>query len=63
LNPAEQVWQQLRDRDLANRCYDSDEHIVDACCQAWNKFIQIPGVIRSLCTRRWANLASDHGMS
>ena len=42
LNPAEQVWQQLRDRDLANRCYDSYEHIVDACCEAWNKFTQIP---------------------
>jgi len=63
LNPAEQVWQQLRDRSLANRCYDSYEHIVDACCEAWNKFIEIPGAIRSLCTRKWANLASDHGMS
>jgi transposase len=38
LNPAEQVWQQLRDRNLANRCYDSYEHIVDTCCEAWNKF-------------------------
>jgi transposase len=27
LNPAEQVWQQLRDRSLANRCYDSYEEI------------------------------------
>ncbi len=32
LNPAEQVWQQLRDRHLANRCYDGYEQIVDACC-------------------------------
>jgi transposase len=63
LNPAEQVWQQLRDRDLANRCYDSYEHIVDACCEAWNKFTQIPGAIRSLCKRNWANLNSAHGMS
>ena len=31
LNPAEQVWQQLRDRHLANRCYDGYEQIVDAC--------------------------------
>ncbi|MBL4953131.1 transposase [Neobacillus sp. YIM B02564] len=23
LNPGEQVWQQLRERSLANRCYDS----------------------------------------
>lgn len=40
LNPAEQVWQHLRDRSLANRCYDSYGHIVDACCHAWNKFIK-----------------------
>jgi hypothetical protein len=63
LNPAEQVWQQVRDRSLANRCYGSYEHIVDACCEARNQFIQIPGAIRSLCTRNWANLAYDHGIS
>jgi transposase len=57
LNPTEQVWQQLRDRRLANRCYDSYEDIVSACCKAWNQFIQIPGTIRSLCTRTWARLA------
>ena len=63
LNPAEQVCQQLRDRSLANRCYDSNEHIVDACCEAWNEFTQIPTASRSLCTRNWANLAHVHGMS
>jgi transposase len=58
LNSAEQVWQQLRDRHLANRCFDSYQQIVDACCQAWNTFTQIPGAIRSLCSRSWANLSS-----
>jgi transposase len=56
LNPAEQVWQPLRDRTLANRCDDSYEQIVDACCQAWNDFTEIPNAIRSLCTRSWAYL-------
>ena len=42
LNPAEQVWQQLREGSLANLCYDGYEDIVDACCEAWNKFTQIP---------------------
>lgn len=32
LNLAEQVWQQLRDRSLANCHYDSYRHIVEACC-------------------------------
>ena len=63
LNPAEQVWQQLRDRSLANRCYASYDDIVDACCEAWNKFTQIPNAIRSLCTRNWTNLAPVHGTS
>ena len=58
LNPAEQVWQQLRDRHLANRCYDGYEQIVDACCEAWNAFTQIPGAIRSLCSRSWAVMPS-----
>ena len=56
LNPAEQVWQQLRVSSLANRCYDSYEQIVDTCCDAWNKFTQIPGAIRSLCSLSWAGL-------
>jgi hypothetical protein len=63
LNPAEQVWQQLRDRSLANRCHGSYDDITDACCEAWNKFTQIPNAIRSLCTRNWANLAPVHRIS
>lgn len=54
LNPVEQVWQQLRDNWLANRCFDGYETIVNACCDAWNWFVDIPGRIRKLCTREWA---------
>jgi transposase len=61
LNPTEQVWQQLRDRSLANRCYDSYEDIVGACCAAWSAFTQIPSAIRSLCTRSWAPLSLHPG--
>jgi hypothetical protein len=60
---AKKLRQQLRDRSLANRCYDSYDDIIDACCEAWNKFTQIPNAIRSLCTRNWENLAPVHGMS
>ena len=35
LNRVEQIWQQLRDNWLANRCYDGYEAILDACCHAW----------------------------
>ena len=56
LNPAAQVWQQSRDRHLANRCDANDEQTFDACCAAWNLLTQIPGAIRS--SARVAGLAS-----
>lgn len=56
LNPAEQVWQQLRDNWLANRCYDGYEAIVEACCDAWNNFVDTPNRVRNLCSRDWINL-------
>ncbi|BCG64975.1 MAG: transposase [Methyloprofundus sp.] len=52
LNPVEQIWQQLRQRSLANRCFKDYEHIVEACCEAWNDFVMCPRNIQSLCTRK-----------
>lgn len=54
LNPMEQVWQQLRQRWLANRCYANYEAIVDASCQAWNEFTSKLNAIKNLCSREWA---------
>jgi transposase len=59
LNPVEQAWQQLRDRSLANRCYDNDEQIVEACRAPWNKFTQSFGTIRSLCMHSWTHLITS----
>jgi transposase len=53
LNPTEQVWQVLRDRYLGNRCFDSYEHILDSCCDAWNAFTSTAGAVRQLCLREW----------
>lgn len=53
LNPVEQLWQQLRDRELSNRCYEDYEDIVKSCCEAWNNYVDIPGAIQKLCTRQW----------
>jgi len=60
LNPVEQVWQQLRDNWLANRCFEGYEAIVDACCEAWNWFAwnwftETPNKIKNLCSREWAH--------
>lgn len=56
LNPVEQLWQRLRDRYLANRVFNNCEEIIEACCDAWNGFTQIPNSISSLCSREWAAL-------
>lgn len=54
LNPMEQVWQQLRQGWLANRCYADYEAIVDASCEAWNGFTSKLNAVKNLCTREWA---------
>lgn len=54
LNPTEQVWQVLRDRYLANRCFKSYDHILECCSEAWNAYTSSPGAIRELCWREWA---------
>lgn len=56
LNPTEQIWQWLRDRDLANRCYSGYEDILDACSTAWNKFCGVKNQIKKLCSRKWASI-------
>jgi len=56
LNPCEQVWKKLREDSLSNRRFDSEEDLIQACCDAWNSFIDIPETVRSLCTRTWINV-------
>lgn len=56
LNPQEQVWQWLRDRELANRCFKNYEDIVDACCKAWNNFISVKDRVKQLCNRDWIHV-------
>ena len=54
INPAENIWQYLRQNQLSNRVYDDYDAIVDACCEAWNKLTAEPGRIASIATRDWA---------
>ena len=58
LNPTEQVWRKLREDELANRCFENEEEIVQACCLAWNNFEEKKGAVKQLCSRSWANLIS-----
>jgi DDE superfamily endonuclease len=57
VNPVENVWQYLRQNQLAIRTYQTYETIVDACCQAWNDLMATPHRIVSLATRQRANVS------
>jgi hypothetical protein len=35
--------------------FDSLDHIIDVCCDAWNRILAEPGRIRSTCGDRWAS--------
>ena len=56
LNPVEQLWQQLKQRYLSNRCFKNYEDIVEACCHACNDILTEPEFITNLCSREWAKL-------
>lgn len=58
LNPIEQVWQWLRQNELANRCFKGYEDIVNSCSDAWNSFIDNSERVIKLCSRDWINLTS-----
>lgn len=56
LNSKENMWQVMKDRYLANRTFESFEHIMDACEHAWNDFTKNKDNIINLCSRTWAKL-------
>ena len=56
LNPVENVWQYLRANWLAISVFDDYDAIVDACCAARNRFAQMPEVVSSITSRKWAQV-------
>ena len=58
LNPVENIWQFLRQNRLANRVFENNDAIVDACCDAWNALIALPEQIVSITTRDWAQVTA-----
>jgi transposase len=59
LNPAENVWQFLRQNKLSNRIFGDYEAIVTAACQAWNSLLAHPAHITSIGTRQWTIINHD----
>jgi len=58
LNPIEQVWQWLRQNELANRCFSGYKNIVDEYSRAWNVFISDVSRVIKLCSRDWIKVGS-----
>ena len=56
LNPIEQVWQWLRQNELANLCFKGNDDIVEQCARAWNSFIDYIERVKSLCVIDWIKL-------
>ena len=56
LNPVEQIWQWLRQNELANKCFEGYEDIVNSCCDAWNNFVSDSERVKGMCMRGWMNL-------
>ena len=58
LNPVENVWQYLRQNWLSLQVWENYPAIVEACCQAWNRFLAQPDIVRSVTTRAWARVTA-----
>ena len=56
LNPHENIWEYLKNNYLSNRVFENAQHIVEACCGAWNKLVNEVGRIRSIATRKWTSI-------
>lgn len=56
LNRVENVWQYLRANWLAISVFDDYDAIVEACCKAWNHFVNQPDVVSSITSRQWAEV-------
>jgi putative transposase len=54
LNPAENIWQFMRENWLSNRVFKSNDDILAHCCQVWNKLVDQPWTIMSIGLRDWA---------
>ncbi|MBD1565033.1 IS630 family transposase [Vibrio sp. S12_S33] len=57
-NPIEQVWSWLRQNEIANRCFECYDDIVDKLCSAWHRFCADKSRVISLCFRDWTILTN-----
>ncbi len=56
LNPMENVWEYLRGNRLSMTVRNNYLAIVDACCDAWNRFVSDAERVVSITAREWASV-------
>ena len=54
LDSMENVWECLRGNWLSHKVWDAYDAILDACCDARNRFAQQPERLTSITSRAWA---------
>ena len=59
LNPAENVWECLRQNKLGLRVWSDYGAIVATCCEAWNWLVAAPDRLASITRRGWAKVVSN----
>jgi hypothetical protein len=55
----ENIWQYLQANWLSHRVFEDYHDIIDAACDAWNKFTAKPGIITSIGSRQWAHIGQN----
>lgn len=57
LEPVENIWQELRATWHSNRVFENDHDIIEAICDAWQRFIAKPETITSTELRQYVHIA------
>ncbi len=52
----ENVWEYLRGNRLSMTVWNNYLAIVDACCDAWNRFVSDAERVVSITAREWASV-------
>ena len=57
INPVENVWRYIGQNWISNRVFAGYETVIDAICEAWNRLVGAPNVIKSIGSRQWAHVS------
>jgi transposase len=55
-NPHENIWEYMKNNFLSNKVFSDFDHVMESCCEAWNKLCGEAGRIKSIGTREWASI-------